>query len=191
MSSALRQTRSTAARAIAAFLAAQIEAARSAEQLPAAWMSVTIQLLEGVATSEEGELKLPEQFDSLQFPAVIIGCTRAHPHDMGNGYYVCEVTVMTVTQLDETEAPRRHDDRVGFISACFLNQVDDADPDRESLDIVAAALNAPGSGEDSRAVKNFHCFGIAGIDEEGSEAQRRVIDSLKLELHCQATDATE
>ncbi|HEX8310617.1 MAG TPA: hypothetical protein VF614_04810 [Chthoniobacteraceae bacterium] len=184
-----RKTRSTAARAIAAYLETQVAAATAAGNLPAAWAPVTIQLLEGrISTDEEGELVLPEKFENLSFPAVVIGCTRAKEHDMGSGYYVIDVTVMTITQIDDDDSPRQHDARAGFVSACFLNQVDPDDLEKESLVIVAEKLSAPPAGEDSRKVQGFHCYGFAGIDEEGNEAQRRVVDSLKLEMHCQAVD---
>ena len=193
-----RKTRSTCARALAAYFADRVA---TAGDLPSSWDNatdqdgqpapVTIQLLEGEIKESDGELVLPESFEDMKLPALIVGCARAREHGMGGGYMICEAAIMVVTQLDEPEAARRHDERVGFVSGQLMNRVDPEDLEKDSLDIVRDELNAPTAGPDNRKVKDFTCFGFGDLEEEGTEQSRRVIDMIKLDVHCQATDLAD
>jgi hypothetical protein len=118
-------------------------------------------------------LETPEE---IPLPAVCVAAARVKPHEMG--YPVVELHVLVINAVDETEASTRLSARFGFVSELL---------DESHQSELFTALNKP-VGTDNRVVKNFHIFGFYPTEEMGQETERRWIDHLVYEVHCNPTD---
>ena len=116
-----------------------------------------------------------EKPDDIPVPAVCIAVPRSKPHP-GMEYPICELHIMILSAIDEKDANNRQSSRFGFIAELF-----DESHKQELFD--ALNLSNP-----DRLVANFSVFGMYQTEDMGQETQRRWIDHLVYEVHCQPTD---
>jgi hypothetical protein len=115
--------------------------------------------------------EIPEEWGNLKLPALIVAIAQSDAHLVG--YDVCDVQFIAITSPDEINAPTMVQRRIGWLSAIF---------DEDNLDAIAADLNAPAAGEDTRLVKGLQVIGIMRAGQSHAENGRHVLSTLKLEV---------
>lgn len=123
--------------------------------------------------NEAGEYLLDNP-EEIPLPFIGLACPVAKPHE-GMAYPICEMHFILMTSADEESAAARASARFGFLTELF---------DESHQAALFAALNAPATGPDERAVKDFHIFGYYQTEDMGQETDRRWIDHLVFEAHC-------
>lgn len=117
-----------------------------------------IPALSGVAFYEgHGE----DDVDS--FPRLIVTCAKAGGDAVGSGIYQCDLSIQGVHESFEASALSEIKD-AALLALC-----------EDSIPAIKSALNAPDSGPDSRAVKQFALSGIVFTgSDEGRDTERNL-----------------
>lgn len=188
MSTILRKAKDKTEQAVAAFLAAKIQA----ETDPLVeFLKETPVHVRKSEFDKDGQYVPPEEGDTTEIPlpCIVVCCPKATPHEV-MAYPVCEVRILIMGSVDPPEAPEGedpkdmkdlHEKTVGFIAALM---------DEEHHADNLAALNKPSVGDDERPVKDFRVFGYFHDDDNAVETDRMWIDDFTYLFHCVPTDDT-
>lgn len=115
---------------------------------------------------EEGEL--PEEWEQLTLPALVVQCPSSDPHPIG--YDICEVSLLMMTTPQEQRAPDRTRVRTAWLTSIF---------DEQFLPTLATALSA--------TIDGLTVIGIERVGDSHQENGRHIIGVARLRVHATVT----
>lgn len=172
----LRLSRAQLEKAFVAFLMTKLQGTK--------WYQVPVQARMGAIEPSTGKFAL-DKLDEIPLPCIAVAAPTAKRHAMG--FSECELHIIVLGAQDpdpengKTDPLNDHAELVGEVAGWI---------GEDQLPTVMAAINAPDSGTDTRAIKDFRLFGYLPQDESSQETDRAFIDDFVYLTHSQPTDDT-